>query len=159
MDRWMQRRYSKYSSPGRGQLEEILYQQNEHWPLCPLFVYPLIIKLGLLNGLNPSVCPGKEPEVLLTIYHLLKPRSWTSAVLFRLESLAWPARFSHTYPCNSLGIPLCFCILGISVWIVRFSPTESQSFHGKLIQGCGKVCPTCWSAFCGKTVSISPEDT
>lgn len=92
-------------------------------------MYLLIIKLGLLDGWNPSVCTGKEPEVLI-MYHLLQSFSRTSA--FRLECLVWPARFSHIYPCNCLGILLYFCVLEISVWFVHVFPLNFSHFMANL---------------------------
>lgn len=126
----MQRSYSKYSSPATGQLEKALYQQNEYWPLCPLLVYPLVIKLGLLDGWNPSVFTGKEPEVFLIMYHLRQSSSRTSA--FRFECFVWPARFSHIYPCNCLGILIYFCVLEISLWFVCVFPLNFGHFMANL---------------------------
>lgn len=92
--------------------------------LCPFSVCPLIIRPGLVNSLNSLglLWKGASDSANCTSCSTLH-----RPALFRLQPFIWPARFSCSYPCNSLDIAFCFCFLEASIWIVHFHPWVSHS--------------------------------
>lgn len=121
------------------------------------FVYPLIIKLGLLNGLNPSVCTRKEFEVLLTEHHLLQPCLWTRAL--QIGTLNVASKIFTCMPLKQPGHPPLLLYLGNICLNYAFFPLSLSHFMTNLFRAVRMCAPSVEVLSAGRlSFYISPED-